>query len=395
MSEITRKKNRVFAVDALRGFAVLSIMLLHNIEHFNFYSFPEVTSPWLSSLDKHLWDMLFFSFSGKSYAIFALLFGFTFYLQNHNCEKRGEDFRNRYVLRLIFLLLFGCINSIFFPGEVLVLFALVGFVMIPVRHLKDRTIFWIALFLMLQPMEWGKVIYALITSDATPIRPLYSLGDVYPQLEGHSFWEMLKANIVVGQLASLNWAWTHGRVFQSAALFMFGMLLGRKGLFLYSDEQQRAKTSAFWQRVAAIALPSAVFLYYLKGFIYSQVGNPFMKTSLRTIFDSWYNLAAMLLIVSGFLMLYWVNQGKVQKILVPYGKMSLTDYVTQSIVGSFIYFGYGLELHLVCSTTSSLLIGIVCLLLQIAFAHWWFRYFQRGPLETIWHRLTWYGKKHQ
>ena len=101
----------------------------------------------------------------------------------------------------------------------------------------------------------------------------------------------------------------------------------------------------------------------------------------------------MLLIVSGFLLLYWVNEGKVQKILVPYGKMSLTDYVVQSIIGSFLYFGYGLELYLVCGTTYSLLIGIVFLILQVAFAHWWFRHFRRGPLETIWHRLTWLGKK--
>ena len=219
-----------------------------------------------------------------------------------------------------------------------------------------------------------------------------SLGDVYPQLGGHSFWEMLKANFVTGQLASLNWAWSHGRVFQTASLFMLGMLLGRNGLFVYAGEN-RERVAAFWQRVAFLALPSAVVLYYLKDFIYSQIENPFLKSSMRTIWDSWYNLAGMLLIVSGFLLLYWVNEGRVQKILVPYGKMSLTDYVTQSLIGSFLYFGYGLELHLACGTTYSLLIGIVFLILQVAFAHWWFRHFRRGPLETIWHRLTWIGKK--
>ena len=84
---------RILSVDALRGFAVMGIVLLHNIEHFNFYSFPETASPLLANLDQHLWDLLFFLFSGKAYAIFALLFGFTFYLQSHNCEKRGTDFR--------------------------------------------------------------------------------------------------------------------------------------------------------------------------------------------------------------------------------------------------------------------------------------------------------------
>ena len=385
-------QERIFAIDALRGFAVMGIILLHNIERFNYYSFPQTDSPLLASLDQHLWDLLFFCFSGKAYAIFALLFGFTFYLQSHNCEKRGEDFRNRYMWRLVLLLGFGFINALFFPGEILVLYALLGFVLVPVRHLSDKVVAWIAFILMLQPLEWCKVIYALINPEANPQQMIYSLSDVYPQLGGDSLWEMIKVNFVTGQLASLNWAWCYGRVFQTASLFMIGMLLGRKGLFRLT-EATREKVLYFWMRVGIYALPTAVILYYLKDFIYSQTENPFLKTTLQTIWNSWYNLAFMLVIVSAFLLLYWINQGKIQKILVPYGKMSLSDYVSQSIIGSLIYFGYGFEMHRYCGTTYSLLIGITFFLLQLAFAHWWFRHFKRGPLETIWHRLTWIGKK--
>ena len=387
-----RSGERVLAVDALRGFAVMGIVLLHNIEHFNFYSFPEVSSPFLGSLDKQLWDLLFFLFSGKAYAIFALLFGFTFYLQNHNCERRGEDFRNRYMWRLVLLLGFGFINASFFPGEILVLYALLGFVLVPVRHLSDKVVAWIAFILMLQPLEWCKVVYALIHPEANPEQMIFSLGDVYPELGGHSLWEMIKVNFVTGQLASLNWAWCYGRVFQTASLFMIGMLLGRKGLFRLTDET-RTGVMRFWQRVAFYALPSAVLLYFGKEFIYGQIANPFLKATMQTIWNSWYNLAFMLVMVSAFLLLYWINEGRVQRILVPYGKMSLTDYVSQSIIGSFLYFGYGLGLHQYCGTTYSLLIGIAFFLLQLGFAHWWFHHFRRGPLETLWHRLTWIGKK--
>ena len=383
---------RILSVDALRGFAVMGIVLLHNIEHFNFYSFPEAASPLLANLNQHLWDLLFFLFSGKAYAIFALLFGFTFYLQSHNCEKRGTDFRNRYMWRLVLLLGFGFINASFFPGEILVLYALLGFVLIPVRHLSDKTVAWIAVFLMLQPLEWGKVAYALIHSEANPQQMIFSLADVYPQLGGSSFWEMVKVNFVTGQLASLNWAWCYGRVFQTASLFMFGMLLGRKGLFCPTDGNH-AQVTRFWLHTCLYALPCAVLLYFLKDFIYTQIKNPFLEATMQTIWNSWYNLAFMLVIVSGFLLLYWANKGKVMQLLVPYGKMSLTDYVTQSIVGSFLYFGYGLELHRHLGTTASLLMGIAFFLLQLLFAHWWFRHFKRGPLETVWHRLTWMGAK--
>ena len=135
-----------------------------------------------------------------------------------------------------------------------------------------------------------------------------------------------------------------------------------------------------------------MIFYFLKGFIFSIASQPLMLDSLKTIFNSWYNFCFMLAIVSAFLLLYWMGKGRILKILVPYGRMSLTDYIMQSVIGSFLYFGYGLALHKSCGTTLSLLVGIVFFLAQLAFTHWWFRHFKRGPLETIWHRLTWLGK---
>lgn len=385
-------KSRNVAIDALRGFAVMGIILLHNIEHFNFYSFPDAANETIKALDTTLWDMMFFAFSGKTYAIFALLFGFTFYLQSRSSEKRGEDFRNRYMWRLLLLLGFGFINAAFFPGEILVLYALVGLVLVPVRYWGNKALFAMAVFLMLQPVEWVKILYSVFNPLENPQQMIFSLGDVYPQLGGHSFWEMVKVNLVTGQLASLNWAWCYGRVFQTASLFMLGILLGRLGYFDASSDDSLRKSRDFWIKVLCISLPLTLVMYYFKEFVYTQIEIKFMLSSLKTVLNSWYNFFFMLCIVASFLLLYWTCGGKVQRILAPYGRMSLTDYVSQSVIGSFLYFGYGLELHKVCGTTYSLLVGIVFLALQVAFAHWWFKHFKRGPLETVWHKLTWIGK---
>ena len=77
------KSPRIEVVDALRGFAVMAIMLLHNIEHFNFYDFPTASSAFMEAMDKGIWETLFFLFSGKAYAIFSLLFGFSFFPRRH------------------------------------------------------------------------------------------------------------------------------------------------------------------------------------------------------------------------------------------------------------------------------------------------------------------------
>jgi uncharacterized protein len=63
--------SRLHVVDALRGFAIVSIMLLHNIEHFDFYFSPRGLPGWMVQLDQGIWNTLFFLFGGKSYAIFA------------------------------------------------------------------------------------------------------------------------------------------------------------------------------------------------------------------------------------------------------------------------------------------------------------------------------------
>ena len=74
--------------------------------------------------------------------------------------------------------------------------------------------------------------------------------------------------------------------------------------------------------------------------------------------------------------------------LVP-GRMSLTNYVTQSIVGSALYYHWGLFLRL--GTTESLALGIVLFVLQLAFCRWWMKSHTHGPLEYVWKRLTWLG----
>ena len=75
------------------------------------------------------------------------------------------------------------------------------------------------------------------------------------------------------------------------------------------------------------------------------------------------------------------------------GRMSLSNYIIQSIMGSFIYYGIGLGLYQYTGTTYSLLIGIALAILQGFFSAWWLKRSIRGPLETLWHKATWIGLK--
>lgn len=165
-------KKRIEVADVLRGVAVLGITLIHFIERFSLYSYPEVTNTFLQFTDKIIWDSLFFTFAGKAYCIFALLFGFSFFIQDDSQKKRGRDFRGRFAWRLVLLMGFAIINSTLFPGEILVLYALVGYVLIAVCRLSTRAVLWIATFFLIQPIELGKIVYAFINPDYVPGPPI-------------------------------------------------------------------------------------------------------------------------------------------------------------------------------------------------------------------------------
>lgn len=227
-------ENRMHVVDALRGFAIVAIMLLHNLEHFDYYYFPENLPDWINSLDKSVWSVAFFLFSGKAYAIFSLLFGLTFWIQSNNQEKQGRDFRGRFAWRLLLLFGLGMINTAFYEGDILSIYAVIGLVLIPIARLSNRVVLWIALFLLFQPYEWSVLIQSLINPDRTLPNPA-SWG-YYAQMEnylpGSSMLKTWVGNLTTGKMASITWSWENGRLFQTASLFMLGMLAGRRALFL-------------------------------------------------------------------------------------------------------------------------------------------------------------------
>jgi len=384
-------ESRLHVVDALRGFAIVSIMLLHNIEHFDFYFTPANLSAWMLIVDKGIWESLFFMFGGKSYAIFAFLFGLTFFIQSKNQEKKGKDFRPRFAWRLFLLFVFGFINSAFYEGDILAIYAVIGFFLIPVARLSTKAVFWIALILMLQPYEWINVFSAMQNPNVKIADPLSwsYFNKLVEFIPGPSLVQTWIGNLTIGKTGVVIWNWENGRVFQTLSLFMFGMLAGRRSLFVSSEENRQ-----FWQRTLIIASVCFIPLFIVKNGMVSWIQSEVIRRPLLTIETSWSNMAFMLVLVSGFILLFQTKFFyRALHVFSPLGRMSLSNYVMQSMVGSFIYYGFGLGLYQYTGATYCLLIGIALAILQGYFSFWWMKYHNQGPLETIWHKATWIGSR--
>lgn len=387
MEQPTGKHARVEVADVLRGLAVMGIILLHSIEHFNFYSFPDTTgqSAWLTFTDKAVWDGLFFLLGGKAYAVFALLFGFSYFIQYDSQRMRGHDFRLRFCWRLILLFLIGNLNAMFFTAEVLVLYSLVGFILPLTCKMKDKWIFVLACILLIQPLPLYYTLRACF--DPAFVTPALPTGDLWGatfEVQSHgTFWETVRVNLWEGQLASLAWAWDNGRVFQTAALFLLGFLAGKRGLFLKENLK-------IWNKVLCGSLLAFFPLYGLGNMLPGFIDNPSIRTPLLLIISSLYKFAFMLLLVSAILFAYYRTrlQRRLAQI-VPYGRMSLTNYITQSIFGSLLFYNWGFGLHDDLGITASFLTGILLFILQFSFCRWWMAHHSHGPMEYLWKRATW------
>lgn len=383
---------RIDVADVLRGAAVLGIILLHSTAHFNCFCFYDTTGQcaFLNFTDKAIWDGLNFAFGGKAYAIFALLFGFSFYIQDRRQLQKGNDFRLRFCWRLILLFIIGNLNAIFFTGEVLVLYSIVGFIMPLTCRLSDKKLLILGLLLLMQPLQIIYIFISLFNAEFTlPAIPTFDFWNaaIAMQVKG-DFMQMAAANLQDGQLASLAWAWDYGRIFQSAALFIFGMLIGRKSLFT-SDKV------SFWYLSLAWSL---VLFFPLQGLTEMMTSelmtNEVVMISLKMITRSLANFAFMVLLTSAIIILYY-RSDKIRAILsklIPYGRMSLTNYITQGIVGAFLFYNWGLGLYKHIGITYSLLIGVLLFLLQYMMCRVWLRNHKQGPFEYLWKRATWIGK---
>jgi len=379
---------RLHVADALRGIAIIGILLLHNIEHMNFYRFPEVTNEWMTGLNTVTWNGLFFALGGKMYSIFSLMFGLSFFIQNDNQMQKGKDFSLRFIWRMTLLLIFGLINTFFFNGDILFSYALFGMLLPLFSKLNTKTVVAITCLLLLQPVEIYQIIAALFNPDYQLINT--NSGKYFSVMmasqETGTIWKCGWDSIKYGQLANFAWNIENGRLTQLPGLFLLGMLLGR--LRLFYNEKNNLKT---WLGILAVALAVFFPIYGLFNVLPEYISRKEILVPATLLCKSWSGLAQTFIYVSMLVLLFYSSK-KINRLMIKltsFGRASMTNYFLQSILGAMLYYGWGFALYRYCGPAVSLLIGVVMIIAQYGFCRWWFKTHSHGPMEGLWKKLTW------
>lgn len=391
-------KPRVVAIDVLRGLALFGVLSVNLMQEFRVSIFLQMIVPpepqaWLDQLAQGIVSQLF---SFKAIAVFSMLFGYGLSMQYQSLRARG---RAMVLLgrRLFVLLLFGLVHLLcLWNGDILTHYAIVGFIVLPFLLLPRPYLlisagFALLIFLLPQwqpwTIQWASS--AQLGSAVTAANEIYPIGS-YAQIM-QLRWDELP---LIFQL--------HQFVFpRTLALFLFGAWCHRIDI-VNKLQSNRRLTFSFAIGAASIYLLERVMERY----------GLFLESP--TLANILINLAPILLAIAyAALILVLCNatadgngngngngsgsrnargenqasQGKLSIAFAAVGKMAFTNYLMQSLVLTWIFYGYGLGQFNKMSEANGFGLACTIYLGQIAFSLLWLRRFQLGPLEWLWRSM--------
>lgn len=390
-----REQSRIKSLDVMRGFAVLGILIV-NAAYF--------AAPWQTGLNPSLpplavseetlwsWFIMHVFFEFKCITLFSLLFGVSIYLVGgeRSDKARGALLRSR----LFWLLVIGVIHAtLIWNGDILVTYAITGFLVMFVRSWTPRTLLLVgalllivsigaqsmfALFIDYVPTPKLEEIEAQIFTpsreDVQATIAAYQAGLISATRENASTWLEFLAN----SLPSL--------VIRTAGVMMIGMALFKVG-FLSGNARAWVYGAVAALGAAALALIGYQAWLNAEGgfaFRHMMAGGAFANTALSIFGSLGYASALILLVKAGARF--------VTEPLAAVGRMAFTNYLTQSLIMTTIFWG-GRGFGLYGEVDRPTLMGIVVAVwvLQLIWSPLWLAWFEMGPLEWVWRRLS-YGR---
>jgi uncharacterized protein len=377
---------RIKAIDMIRGLAILGIFLV-NMPDFNsplLYLKPE--SWWNDPLDR--WVQIFIDIFAQAsfYTLFSFLFGFGMVIFRERVLAKGFSFPLLFGRRLLILLGIGCFHAFFiWHGDILMTYAVFGFVLLLFHRVSPRGLLIWALLLLIVPnsvISLGLGLTVFLGEEGD--------GQFYNQKLANQALE----NYRDGTIADIFWQRWHDWMYINGSIvnqffilmallpmFLLGAYAAKKRWFADVDEYL-PKIKAVWGITFLIGFSFKLLPYLTANNMFTEYMQDMFGGPATAIF-----YATTIALVSR--KEFW------QRALSPLsavGRMSLSNYLFQSVLCTLLFYNYGLGLYGNVPPFYGLLLTLFVYCLQIVLSKLWLRYYRMGPVEWIWRTLT-YGQR--
>ena len=374
---------RDLAPDVLRGFALLGILVV-NIQFMGLNSDQGARGEWTQGFANGSATFLIAAlFAGKFYLLFSFLFG---YSSNYVIQNNRSN-RARWIKRCFVLIAFGALHFTFlWHGDIIFLYGLFGLLLTFFFFRSDRTIqIWtrivfsvsavfIALFGVLT------IIVEYLLKEDLGITTESSLDVI---LQNGTFLESIPARIEVWLLSISSGIFLQGGL--AFAAFLLGLRLARSNFL--SSPINKAANSRLMIKGLFFGLPIQVVAaaVLLRN---EQAAEPSESIYLVALFISFVSAPLLSTFYVGVIRKLVEEKPRLVLWLMPAGKMSLTIYISQSVVTSLIFGPWGLGLFQALQTWQVFLLAFAIWLILSYLAAQWLKKFNQGPLEKLVSSLT-------
>lgn len=381
---------RIPALDVLRGVAVAGILFANVLVFFGLFVIPPDRAAALPSANRDaialLFDKVFVD--GKFYSVFSLLFGIGFGLQ---LARGGDAALPRFKRRLRILLAIGAIHALLlWAGDILMLYALLGFTMPWFARKTNRQLLRWAVMLLAVPTALYVLVLAawtLVGSGAEPIRPDTGVPArilaLFEAMGRGGVKDALTGNLV---FLAARWAdlFVTVRFPKVLGMFVLGLWAVRTGL-AQAPFDHRA-TLVRWSLLGwGVGLPANVIAAV------ALLRWPYLPPSLGGFLGVVMQAIGIPMLALGYaatIGLLVVDGRRLVTVFAPVGRMALTNYLMHSVICVVLSYGFGLALWWRIGASTALAIAIAIIALQIPVSAWWLSRYRFGPIEWIWRRLT-------
>ena len=392
-------EERILTLDVLRGLALLGV-IISNMRWFSglVFRFPAYRQHLQEfSLDSLAYHAVGIFVTGKAIATLSFLFGLGFSVQLFRAEHCGVPFVSVYCRRLAVLLMLGLVHMIvLWYGDILTLYAVLGFVLLWAARRSDRAVVILAgLLIVGLPIALGvtATVMNLTNASSEPALGAGGLAEANAAalavFQGGTYAQIVRQNLAQ---ARRFYEGLQGLTnLQYLGLFLLGLYVGRRRVF-----ERVAEHAAALRRLATWGLAVGICCGIAETIIVILVGRraafsrPDLALLMYVLFIGTFMQAAGYVATVTLLLrrTFW------KRWLSPFaavGRMALTNYLMQTVVCLFVFYGFGLGLVGRIGPALGLLIALVVYATQIAWSRFWLAHFRMGPMEWVWRSAT-YGR---
>jgi uncharacterized protein len=383
-------RERIAVLDVIRGWALLGVLIanIHEVIGGRFYGVAPADDTGLDSVATWFIQI---AISARSVTLLTFLFGLGFAIQLMRSDGRGEDGRGRFLRRLGALFVIGALHAtLLWWGDIASTYAVVGVALLAFRRTSNRALLIWAIALVFVPrllMSVPAIATAVRAAMPHPASQAAFQAQVLEAIRGHDYTDRMVAHLrqllyFISPVAAWYLPWLLGR-------FLIGYYAGRRGLF----DRDGVDHLPLFRRVLAWGLvcgAAGVPAIVLRGSGALNRGELPLAVKLGLVALNelaWLGLAAayasaIVLLMQRPAARRWLL------VLAPVGRMPLTTYLSQSLIATYLFYGWGLGLLGRIGSAGCLAIALAIYAAQVLACRLWLAWFQLGPVEWLWRTLV-------